>query len=145
MSASNWCSASASRASPTPLASMISCRAWRRFETRIRRRCGSSSTINILPIAYFLVVRTNRKFDRKTHAAGLVTAEPDFASVRSHNTARDRESEPVAALLGGKQRLENSIDAFWRDSAQPSVRGGAAQRNLGGRRNARVEGGEVGD
>ena len=63
----------------------------------------------------FPVAGTGRKFDRKTHSAGLVASEHDFASVGSDDIACDRESEPVPSLLGGKQWFENSIDALFRD------------------------------
>src|SRR5580658_1433876 len=114
MSASNSCSPSARRASPTPLASTISCCACLRLETRIRRRCGSSSTMRIFPIVHFLKARAGRKFDRKTHSARLVASEYDLAPVGSDDIASDRESEPVTSLLGSKQGFENSLDALLR-------------------------------
>src|SRR5579872_2898684 len=93
---------------------MISCCACLRLESRIRRKCGSSSTMSIFPIASFLNVRAPRKFDRKTHSAGRIASEHDLAAVGSNDIACDREPETITSLLGGKQRFENSIDALLR-------------------------------
>ena len=62
----------------------------------------------------FLIARAARKFDRKTHSAGLVASEHDLAPVGSDDIAGDRESEPITSLLGGKERFENSIDTVLR-------------------------------
>src|SRR6266436_8761885 len=78
--------------------------------------CGSSSTINILPIvdsdSCDSVERLRRDFDRKAYRSRLVTSEYYIAAVRSHDVAGDGEAKPVSALFGGKQRLENATDGL---------------------------------
>src|SRR5277367_420377 len=79
---------------------------------RIRRKCGSSSATSILPIvrplAERLAVGVRRYFNRKTNSPRFIDSQQDIAVVRTYDIARDRETEPVAALLGSKQRLEDA-------------------------------------
>src|SRR5208283_289281 len=82
----------------------------------IRRRCGSSSTTSILPIVWplseGLVRGVCRYLNGKAYPLRFVDSQYDIAAVRARDVARDRETESVAALLGGKQRLENARHNF---------------------------------
>src|SRR6202030_1798643 len=82
----------------------------------IRRKCGSSSTISIFPMT--IPVRKIvccRYFEGKAHLLRFVDSQYDIAAVGARDISRDRQTESVAALLGGEQRLENVLYSFGRD------------------------------
>ena len=106
MTASKRNSARARRASLTLAASTISWPSCFRLEARIRRMCGSSSTISIcpssLPIHVRLVRRLCGNFDREAYQSWLVDPEHDVAAMRTRDIAGDSQAEAVPSLLGCK-------------------------------------------
>src|ERR1039458_8516636 len=89
----------------------------------IRRKCGSSSTMSILPIVWPLSQRLAREVCRylngKAYPPRFVESQHDIAAMRARDVARDRETESVAALLGSKQWLENAL--FFNDTATTEI------------------------
>src|ERR1039458_8877720 len=87
----------------------------------IRRKCGSSSTMSILPIVWPLSQRLAREVCRylngKAYPPRFVESQHDIAAMRARDVARDRETESVAALLGSKQWLENARHNFSGDGS----------------------------
>src|SRR5579862_4679890 len=112
MTASNVDSTRAPRASLTPAASTTSCWSCLRLEMSIRRKCGSSSAINIFPIIFplseSLAPGARRYLDGKADPLRFVDSQYDIAAVCSRDVASDRKTKSVAALLGGKQWFENA-------------------------------------
>ena len=53
--------------------------------------------------------------NRKAHSARFIDSQQDIATVGADDIAGDRETESVAALLGGEQGLENTVHSFGGD------------------------------